>query len=252
LKIIKISIITVTKNCKDTIEDCLKSVRQQDYVNKQHIIIDGKSTDGTIEKIRELKDQVDYFSSEIDSGIYEALNKGLKIANGEIVGFLHADDIYATNSILTLIAKKFEDEKVCAVYGNLNYVDKKNTNIVIRKWKSEIYDEKKIKKGWMPPHPTLYVRREWYKKINGFNTKYKISADYLSILELFKHEEFKTEYIDEVLILMRTGGASNRSIKAVIKKMKEDWSILRINENNKINAFKVLVWKNLSKLRQYL
>lgn len=248
---ITISVVTATWNCAKTLPDCLASVARQNYTNLEHIIVDGDSTDGTIDVINRHIDQIATFKSERDKGIYDALNKGIQLATGNVVGFLHADDLYASDDVLFKIAQAFADPTVCAVYGDLQYVSQQNTSKVIRRWRSRPFKRLDLDWGWMPAHPTLYVRRDWYSKIGGFDISYRIAADYLSILKLFSQPGFKTEYLPEVLVTMRLGGASNKSIKAIIRKTTEDWRALRSCHFNVPNALRAIAWKNLSKFSQF-
>jgi glycosyltransferase involved in cell wall biosynthesis len=247
-----ISIVTATWNCANTLPDCLASVARQKYTNCEHIIIDGVSTDGTIDVINKHIDQIATFKTEPDKGIYDALNKGIQLATGDVVGFLHADDLYSSDHTLAKIAKAFENPKVCAVYGDLEYVSQGDTSKVIRRWQSRQFKQGDLSWGWMPAHPTLYVRRDWYSKIGGFDISYRIAADYLSILKLFTQPAFKTEYIPEVLVTMRLGGASNKSIKAILNKTKEDWRALRSCHFSVPSALRAITWKNFSKLSQFV
>jgi glycosyltransferase involved in cell wall biosynthesis len=251
VKNIKISIVTATWNCANTLPDCLASVARQSYANREHVIIDGSSIDGTIDVINQHIDQIYKFKSERDKGIYDALNKGIQISTGDVVGFLHADDLYASDDALFKIAQAFEDPRVSAVYGNLEYVSQQDASKVIRRWQCKPFDRRSLGWGWMPAHPTLYVRRNWYSKIGGFDISYRIAADYLSILKLFTQPGFKAEYIPEVLVNMRLGGASNKSVKAIINKSKEDWRALRSCNFSVLSALRAIVWKNLSKLSQF-
>lgn len=246
-----ISVVTATWNCAKTLPDCFASMARQTYANREHILVDGASTDGTIDVIRQHIHQIATFRSERDKGIYDALNKGIQLATGDVVGFLHADDLYASNDTLSKIAEAFQDPAICAVYGDLEYVSQQDTSKVIRRWQSNPFRPKDLGWGWMPAHPTLYVRREWYAKIGGFDISYRIAADYLSILKLFTQPEFKTKYIPDVLITMRLGGASNKSIQAIVKKSKEDWRALRSCDFNVPGALRAIAWKNLSKLSQF-
>ena len=248
---VKISVITATWNCAGTLPDCLDSVARQSYVNHEHLIIDGASTDGTLDVVNQHIDQIAMFKSEPDKGIYDALNKGIEMATGDVVGFLHADDLYASDEALSKIAKAFEDPTVCAVYGDLEYVSQQDTTKVIRRWQSNSFKQRDLGWGWMPAHPTLYVRRNWYSKIGGFDISYRIAADYLSILKLFTQPGFKTKYIPDVLVTMRLGGASNKSIKAILKKTTEDWRALRSCDFSVLSALRAIAWKNLSKLSQF-
>lgn len=248
---VTISVITATFNSTGTLHDCLASVARQSYPNVEHIIIDGASTDNTLEIIRAHINGISRFISEPDSGIYDALNKGIALATGHVVGFLHSDDQLANDHVLDEIAKQFEDPNVSAVYGDLAYVDKANIKRIIRLWKSKPYAPNDLKKGWMPPHPTLYIRREWYERIGGFDTNYRISADYLSVLRLFSAPSFKATHIPNVLVKMRVGGVSNRSLKTISQKSREDWLALRECGFTHTQAAITLLQKNFSKLPQF-
>lgn len=247
-----ISVVTATWNCANTLPDCLASVARQTYTNREHVVVDGASIDGTIDVIKRHIDQIVKFKSEPDKGIYDALNKGIQLATGDVVGFLHADDLYASDDVLSKIAQAFEDPTVCAVYGDLKYVSQKDTSKVIRHWHGKPFNQRDLGLGWMPAHPTLYVRRDWYSMIGGFDVNYRIAADYLSILKLFTQPAFKTQYLPEVLVTMRLGGASNKSIKAIIQKSKEDWRALRSCNFSVPNALRAIAWKNLRKLTQFV
>lgn len=246
---VEISIITATWNSEATIASCINSVAEQDWPLREHILIDGFSTDGTMEVVDAFRHALTALVSEPDEGIYDALNKGLALARGEVVGFLHSDDFYANSSSLRKIAEAFDDPEVCAVYGDLEYVLKEDTSKVVRRWKSSAFDERKLRQGWMPPHPTLYVRRNWYQRINGFDTSYNIAGDYHSVLSLFSLPRFKAVYIPEVLVKMRTGGASNRSIRNLWVKSCEDLRALR---QTGVGGLFVLGRKNFSKIKQFI
>jgi len=250
-KKIVFSIITATLNCAETLPDCIASISLQDYKNYEHIIIDGLSTDGTIDVINQQINEISIFKSEADKGTYDALNKGIRLSTGDVIGFLHSDDYYSSSDILTKIAEAFKDPSVCAVYGDLEYISKNDTSKIIRKWKSKKISKKHLYWGWMPPHPTLYVRREWYSQIDNFDISYCISADYLCILKLFLNENFKAVYLPQVLVKMRLGGLSNKSPKAIIKKSMQDWRALRSCNFSLLDANRALIWKNLSKLAQF-
>lgn len=245
----RISIVTAAWNCVATVCDCLASVAQQEYANREHVVIDGGSRDGTLELLTAHEQQLAVLVSEPDRGIYDALNKGIARATGDVVGFLHADDVYAGPEALAHIANAFKDSAVDAVYGDLQYVRKDNMAHVVRQWKSSPFDHRQLSRGWMPPHPTLYVRRCWYTRIGGFNADYRIAADYYSILQMFSEPDFKAVYLPEVLVKMRLGGASNRSLKNVIRKSREDLDALR---RTNVGGFRALVWKNVGKIGQFL
>jgi glycosyltransferase len=191
-------------------------------------------------------------AQDADNGIYDALNKGIKASTGDVVGFLHADDFFSNADVLTTVANAFNDSSVCAVYGDMVYTSQMDTTKVVRHWKSSKWKKSDLYLGWMPAHPTLYVRREWFASIGGFDVNYKISADYLSILQMFLHPNFKTVYIPQVLVKMRLGGASNKSFKAVVQKTKEDWRALRSCGFTVLKAARAIVLKNLSKLIQFI
>ncbi len=212
----KVSIITVVYNGKNTIEDCLKSIYSQTYPAIEHIVVDGGSTDGTLDIIKRNKKSISKWISEPDKGIYDALNKGIKMAAGDIIGFLHADDVYAHDKVIETVVSNMKKYNVDSCYGDLLYVDKNNTNKIIRYWKSQPYRNGLFRKGWMPPHPTFFVKKEVYEKYGYFNTNFKIASDYELMLRFLHKYKISTCYIPEVLIKMRLGGASNRSLKNLI------------------------------------
>jgi glycosyltransferase involved in cell wall biosynthesis len=175
----KISIITITYNSAATLEDTLRSVVNQDYPNMEYLIIDGKSKDSTLSIVDKYKDKISKIISEKDKGLYDALNKGIKNATGDVVGMLHSDDLYANNAVISKVMKKFEeDPSIEGVYADLVFVNRNDTNKIMRSWESGEYEEDAFLKGWMPPHPTFFVRKEVYEKFGGFNTELKLSADY--------------------------------------------------------------------------
>lgn len=245
---VKISIITATWNCDTTISDCLASVAAQTWNQREHIVIDGASTDLTFEILQQHRSQLAVLVSENDRGIYDALNKGIACASGDVIGFLHADDLYAHPDVLSHVAAAFSDPAVSAVYGDLQYVRQADVRHIVRHWQSTPFSVQCLTRGWMPPHPTLYVRRNWYERIGGFDTSYRISADYLSILKLFSAPDFNPKYLPEVMIKMRLGGASNRSFSNVLKKSSED---LRALHRSGVGGFITLTLKNIRKLRQF-
>ncbi len=244
----KITVITATWNSETTIEDSLQSFAAQDYKNTEYLIIDGASTDSTLDIIKEKGKRVDRVVSEKDNGIYDALNKGIAMATGDVVGFLHSDDLFAHSSVLSRVAEAFELKGVDAVYGDLNYVSKLNTNKVIRHWKGGEYSREKIRNGWMPPHPTFYMKRSCYESFSAFNLDYRIAADYDSILRYLWRQQLSAAYIPDVLIKMRVGGESNRSIRNIINKSKEDCKAML---ENGLPVARALFGKNFSKIPQF-
>ena len=246
---LRISVITAVYNRVDTIADALDSVRAQTWPHIEHVVIDGASKDGTTQLLEARKDTIDVFISERDKGIYDALNKGIANATGDVVGFLHADDLFASNDILEKVAKLFEDPSVGAVYGDLVYVKKEDVSKVVRYWKSGGFSKAKLARGWMPPHPTLYLRRSIYQELGGFDTQFRIAADYDSMLRYLGKGGVKPSYLPEVMVRMRLGGESNRSLANVMKKSKEDYLALK---KNGIGGIRTLTAKNLRKLPQFL
>ena len=248
MKNLKISIITSVYNNQETIAETIESVLSQTYDNIEYIVVDGASTDGTIEVIEQFSDKITTFASEPDAGIYDGLNRGLALATGDVVGFLHADDLFAEVDVIANVVKAFHDEAVDAVYGDLVYVSQKETSKVIRYWKSSSFSRKKLENGWMPPHPTFYVKREVYQKYGNFDTHFKIAADYDIILRFLGKHTCSCSYISKTLVKMRMGGASNRSLSNMVLKTKEDLLALR---RNGVGHRATILLKNLSKIKQF-
>lgn len=244
----KISVITAVFNNRDTIADALESVLSQTHEDVELIVIDGGSTDGTLDVLRTYAGRIAVLVSGPDGGIYDALNKGLARASGEVVGFLHSDDVFHDAACLARIANAFAAPETDAVYGDLEYVKKDAPGRVVRYWQAGAYSVDKLRHGWMPPHPTFYVRRAVYQHLGGFDTTYHIAADYDCMLR-FLGSGLRVAYLPHVLVRMRLGGASNRSLKNILRKTAEDWRALR---GNKIGGIRALAWKNLSKLPQFL
>ena len=244
----KISIITATYNSAETILDTIKSLESQSYENIEYIIVDGNSSDNTIDLIKQNCSKVSTFIIEKDKGIYDALNKGLNAATGDIVGFLHSDDVFATSYSVANLVSAFE-EKSDAIYADLEYVAKTDLNKIVRLWKSGVFNLSKIKNGWMPPHPTFYMKTALYKEFGFFNLEYKIAADYDSLLRYLWVNKIAVSYLPEVLIKMRVGGASNRSLKNIYHKSLEDIKALK---SSGVPIFKAFIIKNLSKLPQFI
>ena len=244
----KVSIITATYNSSETILTTVKSVANQTYDNIEHIFIDGKSSDDTIEKIKKLELSNHVIHSESDSGIYEALNKGIAMASGDIVGFLHSDDFFSNENCIQKIVDTIKNTNSIAVYSDLVYVDRNDPSLVLRYWKSGLYNKKKIINGWMPPHPTVFIKKSVIEDYY-FNLDYRISADYDAMLRLFSSDKNIISYIPSVLVHMRIGGISNRSLSNIIMKTKEDYKAIKANN---IGGKLTLVMKNLRKLPQFL
>lgn len=245
----KVSIITATYNSAATIADTVRSLESQTHKDIEYIIIDGASKDDTLDIIRENCTRVAILVSEPDKGIYDALNKGITLSTGDIVGFLHSDDMLAyPDAIKDLVATIYKDNADC-VYADLNYVDKLNPDKVIRHWVSGEFSVDKITWGWMPPHPTFYMKRKCYQKMGSFDLRYKIAADYDSVVRYLKSNNLKVSYLKAVLVKMRVGGASNNAPVNFIKKLSEEYLILK---RNKVNFVCAMIFKRLSKIGQYL
>ena len=244
----KISVITATYNAKETLLDAIESILAQNYCNVELVVIDGGSTDGTTELLAPYRDRIDVYISEPDEGIYDALNKGISHATGDVIGFLHADDLFADEFVLSTVAEAFAADGVNAVYGDLVYISKVTPDKVIRYWKSGEYAVKKLKQGWMPPHPTFYVRCEVYQRFGAFDRSFRIAADYDCMLRFLARAKLECVYIPQVLVKMRVGGASNRSLGNIIRKTMEDYRALK---GNGVGGLKALMWKNFSKLPQF-
>ena len=244
----KISLITVVYNNKTVIEDAIRSVLSQNYKDIEYIIIDGASTDGTLNIIDKYKKKISRVVSEKDNGTYDAMNKGLKLATGDIVGCLNSDDFYANNNVISTVAKVFSERKVDCCYSDLDYVSKNKTEKVVRKWKSRYYEDGLFRKGWHPPHPTLFIKKDVYRKYGYFNLDLKIGADYELMLRFLEKHRINSYYIPEVLIKMRIGGSSNRSIMQILKANYECYKAFKIN-GMKPNLL-IIFYKLLSKIKQ--
>lgn len=244
----KISIITATYNSVDTLPSCFKSIEKQTF-DIEYVVVDGNSKDGTLQLIKQAN-IINKYISEPDDGIYDALNKGLEIASGDIIGFLHSDDLFASNDIIENIYLTFERTCADIVYGDLEYVDKSNTNKVIRKWESRTFKMELLKRGWMPAHPTVFIKRDVYKKHGVFDLNFKIAADYDLMLRIFSDSSLKFAYLPKVVTKMRVGGESNKSFKNILLKSIEDYKVLR---KNKIKyPLLALMCKIISKIPQFL
>jgi glycosyltransferase len=244
-----ISIITVVFNRVGTISSAIDSVQLQSYPFLEHVIIDGGSTDGTIEVIKRKINKDTIFVSESDEGIYDAINKGICLSSGEILGLLHSDDYFIDKHVITEIINAFKDPEIDAVYGDLEYISRDNPSKVIRYWRAGPFSKNKLKMGWMPPHPTLFLRRRVFDRDGVYDLRYRISSDYDAILRYFGSEKMRAIYIPRVLIRMRLGGVSNASVSHIFLKIREDYLILT---RNGVGGILTLFQKNISKLIQFI
>jgi len=247
---LKFSIITATFNSAHFIESCILSVLKQNIDQLEIIIVDGLSSDSTLEKLIPIVENRQNITicSEKDFGIYDALNKGIEMATGDIIGFVHSDDLLNHKNVLSEIKNMFISTNADGIYGDLEYIDQIDTNKIIRYWKSCSFHKKLLKKGWTPPHPTLFLKKSVYKKHGYFNLNYKISSDYDFMLRIFKDTELSFEYLPKVITRMRVGGVSNKNLKNIFLKTFEDYKAIR---KNKIGSLGTLVRKNLSKIKQF-
>jgi len=245
---LKISIITIAYNSAKTIEDTIKSVVSQNYPNIEYIIIDGGSKDDTLKIVAKYKSQIAKVISEPDKGIYDAMNKGVNHATGDIIGILNSDDFYAANDVVTSIAAAIGNKD--SIYADLVYVAQNNTNKVIRKWISGQYTKGSFLKGWMPPHPTFFIKKECYTKYGTYNLALKSAADYELMLRMLHKNEISVTYLPKIITKMRVGGQSNASLMNRLKANKEDRMAWEIN-NLKPNMF-TLILKPLRKVMQFI
>ncbi len=245
----KVTIITAVYNSASTLQNTIDSINSQSYSNIEHIIIDGNSTDGSAEiAIRNIGRRCKVIS-EADRGYYDALNKGISLVEEGVIGILNADDVYADGDVIKKIVANFAvDRDLDCVYGDLNYVAQKNgERVVVSKWISSDFSQQKIKYGWMPPHPTIFLRKSAYKNIGIFDLSFKISSDYDFILRAFASENFKCKYLPQLMVLMQLGGLSNRSWINIFIKMIEDYKVMK---KNQLPPFIALFIKNACKLNQ--
>jgi len=224
----KISIITATYNSAATITDTLRSVGEQTHEDKEHVIVDGLSKDETLSIVAQFP-HVTKCRSEKDKGIYDAMNKGLTMVTGDIVAILNSDDFYENESVLSKVAKAFEDPTVQVVYGDLVYINPAKNNRITRYWKAGTYSLSSFHYGWMPPHPAFFVRRLVYEQLGNFNASLSCSADYEIILRMLLKHRLKAVYLPETMVRMREGGISNASLKHRWRANREDHKAWQLN-----------------------
>lgn len=242
----KISVVTSVWNRAQTIGAAIDSVLAQSYEDVEYVIQDGGSTDGTLDVIAQKAPEASLVSAS-DGGIYDGINKGIARARGDVIGLLHSDDWFADNDVLARVAARFDDPQIDGVYADLEYVSASDPGKVIRRWVSGEFSPRKLARGWMPPHPTLYLRREVFDRLGTYDTDLKIAADYEAMLR-FLTSGVRLAYDPQVAVKMRVGGESNASVKKILRKSREDYLALR---RHKVGGLGTLAIKNLSKLRQF-
>lgn len=211
---LKISIITVTYNSAATIAGCIASVNEQTYPDMEHLVIDGASKDNTIGIIRNMPNRISQLISEPDKGIYDAMNKGIALATGDVIGILNSDDFYTSNDVIAKIVSAFEKEQVDGVYGDICFVRPENLNKVVRYYSARWFNPSLFRFGFMPPHPSVYIRRTCFQEMGYYKDDYKIAADYELLIRFLKVNRIKTRYLNFCVVTMRTGGDSTRNLKS--------------------------------------
>ena len=246
----KVSIVTVVLNCELYITDCIQSVLQQQKANIEYIIIDGGSLDGTLAIISQYVEGISIFISEKDDGYYNALNKGIRMATGDIIGVLNADDVLADPYVISSIIDCFEHTSCDAIYGNLVYTARNDIQKVKRNWQSESFLPSSIQYGWMPPHPTLYLRKEIFHSYGLYARNFGLSADYEMVVRLFYRKKIKSLFLNRLIVRMRSGGVSNRGVKQLFSAIIDDYKVLVFNRVPL--PILALAGKKLRKLKQFI
>lgn len=244
---LKISLITIVYNAETTISRCIESVISQNYKNVEYIIIDGGSADQTVSVIEKYQPYLTHYVAEPDSGIYDAMNKGIRLATGQVVGMLNADDYFAENNVLSTIANMFGQTGVDAVYGDLDYIDKRGG--ILRQWRSGEFNRRNFERGWMPPHPTFYCKRLLFEKFGLYSLRYGTAADYELMLRFLYANKLQAAYIQKVLVKMSTGGHSNRTLRSRFNGSCNDYRAMR--DNHILFPLLTLLMKPVRKIVQY-
>lgn len=246
----KVSIITVVYNGAEFVRDCIESILTQTYTDIEYIIVDGKSTDGTVDIVKSYGTKVAHFISEPDKGLYDAMNKGIRLATGEVIGLLNADDFYRHNRVIENMVATFERTGSDAVYGDMLYVDRNDTQKLKRYWRSGWYSENAFLWGWMPGHLSFFAKRRLYEQHGLFRLDMKSAADYELMLRFIHKNKARLAYMNEVTIVMRVGGISNSSLQNRLRANREDQLAWQLNE---LKPYFFTFWlKPLRKLKQYV
>jgi len=244
-----VSIITVCYNSEATIDSTLRSVAEQDYPHIEHIIVDGRSKDNTLTIVNQYP-HVRKIVSEKDNGIYDAMNKGIQMATGDIIGILNSDDFYSSEDVISQVVNSIQSEQTDALYADLMYVSPLDINKKLRRWTSGPFDRNKFLYGWMPPHPTFFAKRSCYEKAGRFNTQLTSAADYELMLRFLYKFKFNPSYLPKVIVKMRTGGNSNASFRQRMKANREDRKAWQLNG---IKPYFFTTWlKPVRKIPQFI
>ncbi len=245
----KISIITVCYNSENTLEDTIQSVKEQSFKNIEYIIVDGNSKDHTLDIIKKNKGIITKWISEPDKGLYDAMNKGIQMATGDIVGIINSDDLFCDDKAIDKVIKEFENNpELDGVYADLYYVDQNNTDRIVRKWVSG--KQRKFKYGWHPGHPTLYLKKEIYDKYGLFDLDFKLAADFEIMLRFIEKHKIKIHYLPEFLVKMRLGGTTNESWKNIYDQNLECIRAFKKNELE-VNSILYPFYRMVPKLFQF-
>lgn len=245
----KVTIITVVFNGEKYLKDCIESVLYQDYKNIEYIVIDGGSTDRTLSIIESYRSQIHYFISEKDKGMYDALNKGIKVATGNVIGILNADDMLASSNVISAIVNEFNKKDADGIYGNLNYIDLSSSKKIIRRWVSNQFVKKDILLGWMPAHPTLYLKKELFTHFGNYSLDFGTAADYELMVRFLYVHQVKARFLDKLIVNMRVGGMSNSSLKQRYLAFINDYKAIK--KNSLPCPLITIFFKKIIKLQQF-
>lgn len=246
----KISIITAVFNAIDTIEDTILSVANQTHTDVEHIVVDGASTDGTLGVVDKYRTRIARFVSEPDLGVYDGMNKGLRLATGDVIGFLNADDVYAHEGVLARVAEAMARDDLDVLFGDAEFVSASNPRRIVRRYRSNKFRPDRIGWGWMPAHPTLFLKCQIFERSGSFRTDYRIAGDFELVARIFQNASLRYRYLPEVLVRMRTGGISTGGWRNTLLLNRE---VLRACRENGIhtNVLKIMS-KYPAKLIEFL